>query len=225
MLNIGGYQKVTLLDYPEKISCLIFFQGCNFNCNYCHNKDLIYNKNTIIDKNIIIDYLKKRKHVLEGVCISGGEPTLYPDLVDFIKEIKDIGYDIKLDTNGTNPEMIDYLIKNNLINYIAMDIKNSKDKYNITSNCNTDISNIDKSINIILEKNIDYEFRTTVIKEFHDLNDFRLISEWIKEADKYYLQKYRKVEKVELTPPSDEFLLEAKLILIMNNNIKNIYIR
>lgn len=228
MINIGGLQKLTLLDFPEKISCIIFLQGCNFNCEFCHNQSLIHNENDILNEEDIFNFLKSRKNILDGVCISGGEPTIYKDLPTFIKNIKDMGFSVKLDTNGTNPNMIKFLIDNNLIDYIAMDIKNSPSKYNTTSNCHVDFSKIKKSINIILENKINYEFRTTIMMEKHELNDFIEISKLIQGANKYFLQKFKntpelKDKNIYFTTPNDDFLNLIKLKI--SENVPNTFTR
>ena len=140
---IGGFQKTTLLDYPEKVACIIFTQGCNFNCSFCHNSSLIdVNKEGNITEAEIFEYLEKRKNILEAVCITGGEPLLQKDIKDFIKKVKDLGYLVKVDTNGSNPNLIRELLEENLLDYVAMDIKNSFEKYNDTSGTNVNINNI-----------------------------------------------------------------------------------
>lgn len=228
MINIGGLQKLTLLDFPEKISCIIFLQGCNFNCAFCHNQSLIHNENEILKEEDIFDFLRTRVGILDGVCISGGEPTIYKDLPIFIKNIKDMGFSVKLDTNGTNPHMIRFLIDNNLIDYIAMDIKNSPLKYNTTSNCNVDFCKIKESVNIILENKINYEFRTTIMMEKHQLNDFIEISKLIKGANKYFLQKFKNTQELKdnniyFTSPNDDFLNLIKLTI--SENVPNTFTR
>ncbi|MGM9873471.1 MAG: anaerobic ribonucleoside-triphosphate reductase activating protein [Bacilli bacterium] len=192
-MNIYGLEKMSLLDYDNKICATLFTCGCNFKCPFCHNSSLVN-----IDKSIsplnneeIFSFLKRRVGTLDAVTITGGEPTLNNDLIDFIKQIKELGYLIKLDTNGTNPEMIKYLLKNKLIDYVAMDIKNSFDKYPLTAGSNNiNLDNIKKSINFLINSNYDYEFRTTVVKEFHTKEDFIKINEMIKGAKKYRLQKF-----------------------------------
>lgn len=190
-VTIGGFQKSSLIDYPEKISAVIFTQGCNFRCPYCHNPELISSRSETVPKvPDLLEFLKTRKGKLDGVVITGGEPTIHKDLPDFIKQIKDMGYCVKLDTNGTNPQMLENLIENNLIDYVAMDIKAPIEKYErvVCSKVNTD--NILKSIQILKKSEIDYEFRTTVVKSQLLPEDFEKIGEMISGAKKYYLQKF-----------------------------------
>ena len=188
---IAGIQKLTLLDYPGKTALLVFAQGCNFRCPFCHNKDLI-KRNSVsnIDKNEIISYLKKRKKLLDGVCITGGEPLINSDIMDFIKEIKNLGYLVKIDTNGSNPEMLKKLVDENMIDYIAMDIKTDFSNYDKLSGVNdVNTENIKQSIKLIKSSGVDHEFRTTIVKEYHSIDEFTKIGELIKGAKKYFLQK------------------------------------
>jgi len=189
-MKIAGLQKLSLVDFDGHITATIFASGCNFACPFCHNSRLVHNTEEELDLKDILVFLQKRKNMLDAVCISGGEPTLYQDLPDIIKEIKSLGYLIKLDTNGTNPEMIEYLHKNHLIDYIAMDIKNSYEKYELTAGKCVNIENIKKSIKYIMTSSIDYEFRTTLVKSHHNIDDIKNIGKMIKNAKKYYLQKF-----------------------------------
>ncbi|MEE1186328.1 MAG: anaerobic ribonucleoside-triphosphate reductase activating protein [Acutalibacteraceae bacterium] len=192
-MKFSGLQKLTLLDYPEKMACTVFTAGCNFRCPFCHNATLVndINNEVVFEENEILDFLNKRQGILEGVCITGGEPLLHDDLTEFIKKVKESGFKVKLDTNGSFPNKLKYLVNNNLIDYVAMDIKNSKEKYSKTIDVkNFDISSIEESINFLLQNKIEYEFRTTVVKEFHNLEDIENISLWIKGANKYFLQNF-----------------------------------
>ena len=189
-MKIAGIQKLSLVDFDGHISSTIFTSGCNFACAFCHNSSLIPNSNDLLKIDNIIDFLKKRKNMLDSVCITGGEPTLHKDLPEFISKIKEMGYLVKLDTNGTNPQMIKYLVDNNLIDYIAMDIKNIIDKYTPIIGLQTKEDNIAKSINHIMSCGIDYEFRTTLINEYHSIEDIIKIGKLIKNANKYFLQKF-----------------------------------
>ncbi|BCK01835.1 anaerobic ribonucleoside-triphosphate reductase activating protein [Anaerocolumna chitinilytica] len=198
-MRIHGFQKTTLLDYPGHLAATIFFGGCNFLCPFCHNASLVLYPDSLpaIPKEEVLATLRKRKEILEGVCITGGEPTLEPGLADFIKEIKDMGYLIKLDTNGSNPILLKQLISEGLLDYVAMDIKNSPEKYSDTiGKKNFSLKNISESIQLLLNGNIDYEFRTTITKEFHIPSDFIAIGEWLKGARAYYLQSYKESEDV-----------------------------
>ncbi len=196
---ILGLQKTTLLDYPGLVASTIFTGGCNFRCPFCHNGDLVLHPDSFphFTEEAIFIHLTEKKKILDGVCITGGEPTLQADLPDFIKKIKDMGLKVKLDTNGTNPSMIASLIENNLIDYIAMDIKQCPLKYNtIACMPHFDIDIISESVKIIMSSGIDYEFRTTVMKECHSMEDMIEIGQWLKGAKAYYLQAYRDSDTV-----------------------------
>lgn len=195
-MNIAGVQKVTLLDYPGKVACEIFTQGCNFECPFCQNSSLIPITNTgEFSEEEIFEYLNLRKNILDGVVITGGEPTVQKDLKSFIKKIKDLGLLVKLDTNGGNPKVLQELIDEDLVDYVAMDIKNIFNKYNITSGKKINLDNIKKSIEILKASKIDYEFRTTIIKEMHSLDDIISICKLVGNA-KYYLQNFEDSENV-----------------------------
>lgn len=191
-IKFCGIEPLSLVDLDGKLACTIFTNGCNFKCPFCHNKDLALNQNiTEISFQEILDFLKLRKSMLDAVCITGGEPTIHPDLEDKLKQIKELGYFIKLDTNGSNPEMISELYHKGLIDYVAMDIKNTLSKYpTTTNNLHVNLFNIQKSINFLMNSGIDYEFRTTIINEFHTLEDIIKIGEWLNGAKRYYLQKF-----------------------------------
>lgn len=185
---ISGFDKLSLLNYPGHIACTIFTSGCNFKCPFCHNSSLINNDSEHLEENDIIQYLDKRKNILEGVCITGGEPLIHKGIVEFISKIKKMGYKVKLDTNGSNPVLLQKLIDKNLIDYVAMDIKNTFGKYELTNGVKTNIDNIKKSIDI-LKNNVEHEFRTTIVKEFHTLKDLASICKLV-EGSNYYLQNF-----------------------------------
>lgn len=189
-MKISGFQKLSLVDFDGHISATIFLSGCNFSCPFCHNSGLVKGTEPVIPDKEILDYLAKRFGLLDSVCISGGEPTLYPDLPNFIAKIKNLGYTIKLDTNGTNLDMVKYLVDNKLIDYIAMDIKNSPANYPLTIGKDYDINTITNTIKYIMACGIDYEFRTTLVANMHTCEDIVSIGKWIKGAQKYYLQKF-----------------------------------
>ena len=190
-MKISGLQKLTLLDYPGKMACTVFTYGCNFRCPFCHNAMLVTEENSDnISEDEFFSFLKKRQGILDGVCISGGEPTLQKDLAEFIGKIKAMGYAIKLDTNGSQPEVLRSLISENLLDYVAMDIKNSPAKYSLTCGREVDMVLIKESISIIRESGIDHEFRTTTVRELHKAEDFVEIAEWIKGDSKYFLQHF-----------------------------------
>jgi pyruvate formate lyase activating enzyme len=193
-MNIHGFNKSTLLDYPKHLAATIFVGSCNMRCPFCHNASLVLRPFTqpIIPTDEVLTYLTKRKNILEGVCITGGEPTLYQELPIFINKIKEMGFKVKLDTNGTNPAMMKELAENKLIDYVAMDIKNSKEKYKSTAG-NKDISldKINESVSLLLSDMVDYEFRTTIVNELHTKTDMESIGNWLKGAKAYYLQAYK----------------------------------
>ena len=193
-MQLYGFNKLTLLDYPGHLAAILFTGGCNMRCPFCQNASLVVNpsEQTPISEIEIFDLLNKRKNILEGVCISGGEPTLNPDLPDFICKIKSLGYKVKLDTNGYNPAMMKELASHKLVDYIAMDIKNSKEKYSLTSGIHhIDMNKIEESVAYLLSTPIDYEFRTTIVKELHNEEDIQAIGQWINGAKSYYLQSYK----------------------------------
>lgn len=207
---ISGLQKLTLLDFPNHVACTIFLKGCNFKCPFCQNKDLVLPeaKTTTYSEEQILKFLEKRKKVLDGICFTGGEPTLSAGLVDFIKKVKVLGLKVKLDTNGYNPEALKDLINQNLIDYVAMDIKNSFEKYDLTTGVKfVDVSKIKDSIEFLIRGNVPYEFRTTVVKEFHNVGDFVAIAKLLQGCSKYYLQKFEDSDTCitrGLHAPSDE---------------------
>ena len=191
-MKISGLQKLTLLDYPGKMACTIFTYGCNFRCPFCHNAMLVTEENSDnISEDEFFAFLKKRQGILDGVCISGGEPTLQKDLAEFIGKIKAFGYAVKLDTNGSQPEVLRNLIAENLLDYVAMDIKNSPAKYSLTCGREVDMVPIKESVSIIKESGIDHEFRTTTVRELHTAEDILSLSEWIKGAKRYFLQSFK----------------------------------
>ena len=197
---IGGLQKVTLIDYPGKVAATVFLTGCNFRCPYCYSSEVVLPE-TIkdqprISEKVFFDFLKERQGLLEGVVLCGGEPTISENLPQFCKKIKEMGYLVKLDTNGSNPEMLKELINNNLIDYVAMDIKAPKDKYDFYSGNKADIKKIKKSVEILKQGKIDFEFRTTVAPGLKE-SDFLEIANWIGgENVKYFLQEFNSQKPV-----------------------------
>ena len=188
-----GLQKLTLLDYPGNMACTVFTGGCNFRCPFCHNRSLVFlNENdSEISEDEIMDYLRNRNKILDGVCITGGEPTLYKGIGNFISQVRELGLKVKLDTNGSNFEMMKQLVEQGMVDYIAMDLKNCPDKYPMTVGLESyDLSDVKRSVAYLLEDHIDYEFRTTVVEQFHEVDDFKKIGEWIKGAKRYYLQNF-----------------------------------
>ena len=190
-MKICGIEKFSMVDWDTKIVCTLFASGCNFRCPFCHNASLALSNQAPLDENEIFDYLEKRKGLLDGVCVSGGEPTLSHDLEEFIGKIKALGYKVKLDTNGTNPTMVQNLINKGLVDYIAMDVKNSPEKYATTTGlASISLDNILESVRIIKSSGIAHEFRTTIIKEFHTENDLKRIADIVDGCDGYFLQQY-----------------------------------
>ena len=192
-MNFSGFQKLTLLDYPGKVACTLFTSGCNLRCPFCHNASLVthIDNMNIYKKEEILSYLKKRKGILEGVCISGGEPLLQPKIADFIKEVKDLGLLVKLDTNGFYPDKLISLVKEGLIDYVAVDFKNSYEKYALTTGIeNLDITPFKKTVEFLLSGMVDFEFRTTVVDGLHETQDIVEIAKTIKGAPRYFLQSF-----------------------------------
>lgn len=190
---IQGLQKLTLLDYPGKVSCTIFTAGCNFRCPFCHNASLVIDtyKNKEISQDEIFEFLRKRQGILDGVCLSGGEPLIQRGVEKFLEEIKNMGYMVKLDTNGSFPDKLRKVVEEGLVDYVAMDIKNSQESYGKTVGIEGyDIGNVHRSVQYLLSGDIPYEFRTTVVRGFHQRSDFESIGRWIRGAKQYYLQQF-----------------------------------
>ncbi len=187
-----GLQKTTLLDYPGKMAATVFTFGCNFRCPFCQNIGLVIDDGTpVTPEQQILEYLESRKKWLDGICITGGEPTIHKDLADFMKKVKDMGLLVKLDSNGSNPEVLEHLIENKLVDYIAMDVKQIPEKYETAIGVKFDVQRILKSIEIIRNSDIDYEFRTTVVPRIHPKEDILKIAEMLKGSKKYFLQQFR----------------------------------
>ncbi len=195
-MKIGGFQKNSLIDYPNLISAVVFTYGCNFRCPFCHNAELVVKKpEQLYDEQDIMAFLKTRINKLDAVSITGGEPTLHKDLPNFIAKIKEMGFKVKIDTNGTNPKMVEFLLKKNLIDFIAMDVKTVLDKKEYSSVVGVDLSdemfnNILRTIEIIKNSKIKHEFRTTAIKEIHNKDKFNAILKAIQGADKFVIQSF-----------------------------------
>ena len=190
---IQGLQKLTLLDYPGKVACTIFTAGCNFRCPFCHNASLVIDTsaNETIPEEEIFRFLTKRQGILDGVCISGGEPLIQDGIEEFIRQIKEMGYDVKLDTNGSFPDKLIRLVEAGLIDYVAMDIKNSQEHYGRTIGIEDyDIRDVHRRVKYLMSGKVPYEFRTTVVREFHQRSDFASIGRWIRGAREYYLQQF-----------------------------------
>lgn len=189
---IKGLQKTTLLDFPQKVACTVFTGGCNFRCPFCHNASLVkLVDDERIDESEFFSFLNKRINILDGVCITGGEPLLQKDIFSFVQKIKNLGYAVKIDTNGAYPNELEELINAGIIDYVAMDIKNSKNKYSDTCGISVDLGNIERSIDILASSDIEYEFRTTVVRELHSKDDIVEIAKWISDAPRYFLQSFK----------------------------------
>ena len=195
---IAGLQKMTLLDYPGKVACTVFLQGCNFRCPFCHNSSLLDKpEQNPISEEELLSFLKKRQGLLDGVCITGGEPTLHKNLPELLRQIKDLGFSVKLDTNGYRPDVLKSLAAQGLLDYVAMDIKNCPARYGETAGiANPDMEKIEESMRFLMEGSLDYEFRTTVVQELHTPDDISAIGQWFRTLSpnnvvkKYFLQPY-----------------------------------
>ncbi len=192
-MHIEAYQKLTLLDYPGRTAVTVFTHGCNFRCPFCHNAGLVVRPSEQrVDETELLAYLEKRKKLLDGVCITGGEPLLQNDIADFIKKVRDLGYAVKLDTNGSFPDRLAALIDAGLIDYVAMDIKNSPDKYALTAGAPQDIVvRVKESVALLLNNKVEFEFRTTITGNLHTAMDMQAIGEWIRGAKRYFLQPFK----------------------------------
>lgn len=203
-MHIAGLQKMTLLDFPGKVACTVFLQGCNFRCPFCHNSDLLPGKGEVLmESPELLSFLKQRKGLLEGVCITGGEPTLQAELPQLLADIKALGYAVKLDTNGARPEVLKAVVEAGLVDYVAMDIKNGPEEYIQTAGmANALLPKVEESIRYLLSDAVDYEFRTTVVVPFHSESSVRAMGAWLnslgegKKAKRWYLQKYTDRESV-----------------------------
>ncbi len=230
-MQIHGFQKMTLLDFPGKVAATVFTGGCNLRCPFCHNAALVtdIDSSTLYNTEDILSFLSKRTKLLDGVAITGGEPLLQIDIAGFIKKIKNMGYKVKLDTNGTFPDKLAELLEENLLDYVAMDIKNCKEKYEETVGIKGfNLENVERSVSLLKSSGIDFEFRTTVVKEFHTVEDIINIGEWISGAPNYFLQNFEDSGNLigeKMHPVSKETLLEMEknvLKFVKNTGIRGI---
>jgi pyruvate formate lyase activating enzyme len=232
---LGGLQKMTLIDYPGKIGATVFTVGCNFRCSFCHNPELVLSSQFMVSPNDdtlereFFEFLKTRQGKLDGVCITGGEPTLQPDLIEFIAKIKKMGFAVKLDSNGTRPDILQELFKKKLVDYVAMDIKASLNNYQKICGIKIDLDRINLSVDLIKNSGVDYEFRTTVVPDLHSVEEFKDVAKWLAGSKKYILQKYEDNGKI-----LDETLTEKisgkkidldKIKKIMEATIENVSVR
>ncbi len=227
-MRINGFIGVSLIEYPDKISSVIYTSPCNFKCPFCHNPGLVKANPDIIDENEILHDLKERASFITGVCITGGEPLLQDDLINFLLEIKSYGLLVKMDTNGYLPEKLNILVKEKLIDYVAMDIKTSLKNYNKATGINIDVSKIADSIKIVMNSEIDYEFRTTVVPGIVNENDFEEIGKLIKDAKLFSIQQFENTLTLDenfrnIKPYSEDIL--RKFSKIMKKYVKNVKIK
>lgn len=205
-MNIQGHQKLTLLDYPEKTASTVFLGGCNFRCPFCHNGDIVFPSSAGINEDEFFAYLKLRSGMIEGVCVSGGEPTLHPELPEFLRKIKSHGYLVKLDTNGYRPDVLASLVSEGLVDYVAMDIKNSKESYAHTVGIEDfDLSPIEKSAEFLMSGRVGFEFRTTVVRELHTETDIISIGKWLAGNEKFFLQPFKASDKMLSNMPMSSY--------------------
>lgn len=190
-MNVQGYQKLTLLDFPGRTACTVFTGGCNLRCPFCHNAGLV--RTPLAGPNLtdeVLEYLQKRRGILDGVCVTGGEPLLQPDLEDFLRRVKDMGYAVKLDTNGTLPQRLAAILATKLVDYVAMDIKSSPDGYAAATGADADVSAVSDSLSILRASGIPYELRTTAVRGIHTEADFAAIGQWLGEVPAYFIQRF-----------------------------------
>ena len=193
-MRFYGFQKMTLLDFPGKVACTLFTGGCNMRCPFCHNALLVTELeqgNDTWDEAEVLTFLRRRKGLLDGVCVTGGEPTLQPELAPFLRRVKELGYAVKLDTNGSFPARLKELVCGGLVDYVAMDIKNAPEKYAETAGAAVRLEDIRESVSLLLSGAVDYEFRTTLVKELHTEEDMKAIGAFIAGAKRYFLQTFR----------------------------------
>lgn len=191
-MQICGFEKFSMVDWDGKIVCTVFTPGCNFRCPFCHNGSLATGRAISIPTEEVFSYLTERKTLVDGVCVSGGEPTLQPDLADFCEKLKSLDFQVKLDTNGLNPEVVKRLVEDKLVDYVAMDVKNSPAKYASTAGVpKLDFSKIQETANFLKSSGVEYEFRTTIMQEFHTESDMKQLALFVDGADKYFLQCYK----------------------------------
>lgn len=216
-MKIAGLQKTTLLDYPGKVACTVFLSGCNFRCPFCQNGEILDAGVCGMAEEEFFSFLERRRGLLDGVCVSGGEPLVHADIAPFFEKIKKLGYAVKLDTNGSFPDRLKALAEAKLVDFVAMDIKNSPEKYEKTAGAPVDLQKIRESAAFLMDGGAEYEFRTTVVKELHRGEDMVRIGQWLKGAKRYFLQNFRDSDTVlrrGLTPFADEELEAFKRLLL-----------
>ena len=230
-MHIAGVQKLTLLDFPGRLACTVFLPGCNLRCPFCHNASLVLPREDTppgmtVDE--LLQFLQKRKGRLQGVCVTGGEPTLHSGLPELLREIHALGYEVKLDTNGTNPAMLGSLLRDGLADYVAMDIKNSPRRYALTCGGVEVLDKVKESAALLMESGIDYEFRTTLVRPLHSPEDMADIGSWLQGAKRYFLQQF--IDSGDLigsglqpfSPEEMEAMRQAVLPYIENTTLRGI---
>lgn len=223
-MKITGLQKMTLLDFPGKVACTVFLGGCNFRCPFCHNSQMLDgNAERFMEEEEFFRFLEKRQGLLDGVCVTGGEPTLQPDLPEFLERIRALGYQVKLDTNGYRPEVLKAVVEQGLVDYVAMDIKNAPERYEQTVGIPLDVEKIQQSILYLVSEKVDYEFRTTVVEPLHDEQSIKNLASWLLEisggklAKRLYLQAFTDRETVlyqGLHTPTPQTMKRYKALLV-----------
>ncbi len=232
-MQIAGLQKMTLLDYPEKVACTVFLPGCNFRCPFCHNGHLLERPEDCMDSGTLLEFLRKRRGILDGVCVTGGEPTLQPELPSLLAEIKALGYSVKLDTNGSRPEVLRSLVEAGLVDYVAVDAKNSPGRYAETVGVqHLDMNAIEESLSYLIKGNVDYELRTTLVEPLHDAQSILEMGQWLaslvpgKKPKQLFLQSFVDRDTVifaGLNGPTPEAV--TKYAVILKNYAEKVTIR
>lgn len=207
---LGGLQKLTLLDFPGHVACTVFTLGCNFRCPFCHNAPLVLTRDTPqYEEEAFFRFLETRKGLLDGVAVTGGEPLLQKDIENFLSRIKAMGFAVKLDTNGAFPKVLKHLAEENLVDYVAMDIKNCREKYACTAGCNIDLAAVEESVSFLKNGSLPFEFRTTAVAELHTEEDFRKIAQWLSGTQRYFIQQFidsGNLLGTGLTAPTEEMM-------------------
>ena len=206
-MKISGIQKLTLLDFPGKVACTVFTPGCNLRCPFCHNATLVFSCTDEIGEESVLSFLKKRVGVLDGVCVTGGEPLLQKDIAAFLRKVKALGYLVKLDTNGTFPDRLQPLLEERLVDYVAMDIKASPENYDNATGVATDLDKVRRSVELLKESGVEHEFRTTTVKGIHTAADFEAIAQWLSGEKCFFIQQYRVADDM-IGEPFESFTKE-----------------
>lgn len=225
-MKISGIQKLTLLDFPGKVACTIFTPGCNLRCPFCHNATLVFSCTDEIGEESVLAFLKKRVGILDGMCVTGGEPLLQKDIAAFLRKVKALGYQIKLDTNGTFPDRLAPLLEEGLVDYVAMDIKASPANYDNATGVVTDMDKVRRSVELLKSSGVAHEFRTTTVKGIHTSDDFAAIAEWLQGEENYYIQQYKVADDM-IGAPFESFT-KAELdafALLVKPAVQNVGVR